>query len=308
MQARFLWLVAIWGCSFLFIKIGLEALAPLQVVLGRLGFGAMALLALAAIRRAPLPREPRLWGHMAIAATLLNTVPFALMAYAEQRIPSAMASICNATTPLFTVFVAILALPDERPSWMRSAGLVLGFAGVAVVFGVWDGSAARVDRLGIALVLAAAACYGLGGVYLRRYLSATRYSGVALSAGQMLIGAVQLALVVPFATSMPAHVPAHVIAAIVALGALGTGIAYVLNYDLVRGAGATLASTVTYCIPLVSIGVVVLGERLVWNAPVGAAIILAGAMLSRRRQPALPTCQLEPPAPAARVSWMRGLG
>jgi len=311
MRARYLWLVGIWGCSFLFIKVGLEALAPLQVVLGRLVFGALALLALTAARRLALPREPRVWGHMAVAATLLNTVPFTMMAYAEQRIPSAIASICNATTPLFTLLIAVLALPDERPTVARGLGLLVGFAGVIVVFGVWD-SAVAPDATGVLLVLAVALCYGLGGVYLRRFLSGTRYSGVALSAGQMSLGAIQLAVVTPFATTMPAHVPGHVVLAIVALGALGTGIAYALNYDLIRGAGATLASTVTYCIPMVSIGlgVVVLGERLTWNAPLGAVIIIAGAMLSRARRPprVRPPCTMRGCAAVERVGWARGLG
>jgi len=317
MRARYLSLIAIWGCSFLFIKIGLEVLAPLQVVLGRMALGAVALLAVTVLRRVPLPREPRLWGHMAVAATLLNTVPFTLFAYAEQRIPSAVASICNATTPLFTLLVAMFVLPDERPTARRSVGLVLGFAGVLVVFGV-DGTAARPDLVGVLLALIATVCYGLGGVYLRLHLSTTRYSGLALSAGQMLIGAIQLAVVTPIVTVAPVHIPGHVVLAIVALGALGTGLAYVLQYTLIRTAGATLTSTVTYCIPVVSIGlgVVVLGERVAWTAPIGAAIIIAGAVLSRAtRRPVGPAlgkfgqtlAAASAVAPEKRVDWHRGL-
>ena len=317
MRARYLSLIAIWGCSFLFIKVGLEVLAPLQVVLGRMALGAFALLAVTVLRRVPLPREPRLWGHMAVAATLLNTVPFTLFAYAEQRIPSAVASICNATTPLFTLLVAMVVLPDERPTAKRSIGLVLGFAGVVIVFGV-DGTAARPDLVGVLLALIATACYGLGGVYLRLTLSTTRYSGLALSAGQMLIGTVQLAIITPIVTTAPTHVPGHVVLAIVTLGALGTGLAYVLQYTLIRTAGATLTSTVTYCIPVVSIGlgVVVLGERVAWTAPIGAAIIVTGAVLSRAtRRPVAPVIGSlgEPPSvapgavPARRVDWIRGL-
>jgi drug/metabolite transporter (DMT)-like permease len=133
------------------------------------------------------------------------------------------------------------------------------------------------------LILIAAGCYGLSGVYMRRYLSTTSYSSVALSTGQIVAGALELAMVLPFATHLPHALPARVVLAIFALGAFGTGIAYVLMYALIRLSGATAASTVTYFIPVVSIaiGVVGLGEQLTWNAPVGALVIVAGALLSR---------------------------
>jgi drug/metabolite transporter (DMT)-like permease len=264
------------------------------------------------VRRVPLPREPRIWGHLIVVATLANTVPFALFAYAEQRIPSAVASICNATTPLFTLLIALVVLPAERPTARRGLGLVLGFVGVAVVFGVWSAAAARPDPIGVLLGLGASVCYGLGAVYMRRHLSATPYSGLALSAVQLFVGTVQLAVVTPLATTMPAHLPVHVVLAIFVLGALGTGVGYVFQFALIRGAGPTVATTVTYWLPVVSIGlgVVALGEHVAWNAPVGAAIIIAGAMLTRAaRRPApepraVDACP-SPPAPHAR--WVRGL-
>jgi len=310
---RYLSLIAIWGGSFLFIKIGLEVLAPLQLALGRMAFGTAVLLVMTVVGRVPLPREPRLWAHLAIAATLLNSVPFVLFAYAEQRIPSAIASICNATTPLFTLVIALIALPDERPTPRRGLGLALGFAGVVVVLGLGRAGVGRPDLLGVLLGLVAAVLYALGGVYLRRHLSATPYSALALSTVQLFIGTVQLAIITPLATDMPAHLPVHVVLAMLALGALGTGIAYVLQYGLIRIAGATLTSTVTYCLPVVSIGlgVVVLGEHVAWNAPIGAAIIIVGAAMSRSRRRTLPGPRLggvTAAAPAAQASWIRGLG
>jgi drug/metabolite transporter (DMT)-like permease len=288
MRSRFVALTLIWGASFLFIKIGIEALAPLQVALGRMAFGTLALLTATAVRRERLPRGWRIWGHLALASLLLNVVPFTLFAYAEQRIPTAIASIGNATTPLFTLLVAMVALPEERPTWQRGLGLAAGFAGVLVVLGAWRGLGTGPDGLGVALTLAASALYGGGGVYLRRYLSGSGYSSLSLSAGQLLAGTVQLAILAPLLTRAPATLPPRVILAVFALGAFGTGIAYLLQYGLIRAAGATMASTVTYFIPVVSIviGVVLLGERLAWNAPVGAAIIIAGALLSRIKAPA----------------------
>jgi drug/metabolite transporter (DMT)-like permease len=283
MRSRFVALTLIWGASFLFIKVGVEALAPLQVAFGRMLFGMLTLLAIALVRGEKLPREPRLWGHFFVAAALANSIPFTLFARAEQHVTSALASIGNATVPLFTLLFALFFLPDERPTWRRGLGLAIGFAGVLVVLGAWRGlDLAGPDLPGMLLILVAAACYGLSSVYMRRFVTASRYSSLSLSVGQLVAGVIELLLVLPL-THVPAHLPGRVLGAVFALGAFGTGIAYVFSYGLIRLAGATVASTVTYFIPVVSIviGVVVLGERLAWHAPVGALIIIAGALLSR---------------------------
>lgn len=287
MQSRFFALTLIWGASFLFIKIGVEALAPMQVAFGRMFFGAVTLLAISLVRRERLPHEPRVWLHLLVAATLANSLPFTLFAYAERTVSSSLASIGNATVPLFTLLFALLFLPSERPTLRRGLGLGVGFFGVLLVLGAWRGLTTSPDAPGMLLILIAAASYGASGVYMRRYLSTTSYSSLALSTGQIGVGALQLAVVLPFATSMPAHLPLKVVASVFALGAFGTGIAYVLCYALIRIAGATITSTVTYFIPIVSIliGVVGLHEELAWNAPVGAAVIIAGAVLSRDQSP-----------------------
>jgi drug/metabolite transporter (DMT)-like permease len=283
MRSRFLLLTLIWGASFLFIKIGVEALAPLQVAFGRMMFGSLALIAVTLARRERLPREARIWAHLAVAAALANSLPFTLFAYAERQVSSALASIGNATVPLFTLLFALLLLPSERPTVRRTVGLAVGFAGVLVVLGVWRGVTSGPDVAGMSLILIAAASYGLSGVYMRRYLSTTEYSSLALSVGQLVVGSLELAVLLPFFTTTPHHLPARVVGAIFALGTFGTGVAYVLSYGLIRLAGATVASTVTYFIPVVSIaiGVVGLGEKLAWNAPLGAVIIVAGALWSR---------------------------
>jgi drug/metabolite transporter (DMT)-like permease len=288
MRSRFVALTLIWGASFLFIKIGVEALAPLQVAFGRMLFGTLTLGTLTLVRREELPREARVWAHLAVAALLANAFPFTLFAVAEQHISSALASIGNATVPLFTLLFALLLLPSERPTSRRALGLAVGFGGVVIVLGVWRGAAGTQDLRGMLLILVAASSYGLSGVYMRRHLSATRYSSLALSLGQIAAGTLELAIVLPFATRAPAHLPLRVLAAIFALGAFGTGIAYALSYGLIRRAGATVASMVTYFIPVVSIAIGVLGrgERLAWNAPLGAAVIVGGAILSRAPAPA----------------------
>jgi drug/metabolite transporter (DMT)-like permease len=180
------------------------------------------------------------------------------------------------------MLVSLAILPGERPTRQRVLGLWVGFAGVLLVLGPWRDLGG--ELAGYAACLAAAGCYGLAYPYTRRVLSDRPESGVALSAAQVLLGTLQLA---PFlaTTSAPDSYPLDAVLSMVALGAGGTGIAYVLNYDLIRRAGAQVASTVTYVVPLFAtvLGVVVLGEELTWNLPVGAAVVLAGVALTQGR-------------------------
>lgn len=288
-RAQFVALAAIWGLSFALIKVGDRALAPLQVAFGRLLFGGITLLLVLAIRRDGLPRDPKVWRHLAVAALLVNALPFSLIAYGETRIDSVTAGIWNATTPLLTVLVAMVLLPEERPTWAHAVGLGVGFAGVLVLLGVWRARAGGA-LLGNLACLAAAGGYALGFPYVRKYLSPRPESGVSLAAGQILCGALALAVVTPVVTTAPAALPVPVAASVLTLGILGTGVAYILNFGVIRAAGATVASTVTYVIPIVSTaaGVVILGERLVWNEPLGGALVLAGVAVAQGRLP-LPT-------------------
>jgi len=290
-RVRFVVLSVIWGASFLFIKVAVEALAPMQITFGRCLAGAVAIGAVLAVRRERLPRDPRTWGHLAVAAVLSNVIPFTLFGLAEQRVPSALAGICNSATPLFTVAIAVLALPDERPTRRRAAGLALGFGGVLVVLGVWNGVLGH-DAVGALMALTAALCYGLGWTYVRRFVTSGGHSPFALTTVQLIAATALSAVAMPLLDPAPTHLPARVLLAVAALGALGTGAAYVLQHGLIRDAGATVASTVTYVAPVVAVivGVTLLSEHLTWNEPVGAAVIIAGAILvgGSRRRPARP--------------------
>lgn len=279
-RLRFVVLAMIWGASFLFIKVAVEALAPVQVTFGRCLAGAVAIGAVLAVRREPLPRDVRTWAHLTVAALLNNVIPFTLFGYAEERVPSALAGICNAATPLFTVAVAVLALPDERPTRRRAAGLALGFGGVLVVLDVWNGGLGH-DAIGALMALTAALCYGLAWTYIRRFVSPGGHSPFALTTTQLIAATALAAVAMPALAPAPAHLPVRVLLAVAALGALGTGTAFVLQHGLIRDAGATVGSTVTYVAPVVAvlIGVTLLSEHLTWNEPVGAAVIIAGAVL-----------------------------
>jgi drug/metabolite transporter (DMT)-like permease len=283
--ARFVLLALFWGSTFLFIKIGDEAFAPLQVSLGRLLVGTTVLLGILAVQRDRLPTDRRTWAHLAVAGILLNVAPFTLFAYGERDVSSVLAGIWNATVPLFTLPVALLVLTDEHATSRRLLGLAVGFAGVLVVLGVWRG-VGTTSLAGNLLCLGAAASYGLGFPYTRRYLARRPEGPLALASAQLICATVEIALLTLLFTSAPHGVAAKHVVAVLVLGAFGTGLTFMLNYSLIRDVGATVTSTVAYVMPIVStlLGVMALGEPLRWYEPIGAAIIVAGALLAQSRE------------------------
>ncbi|MXM64097.1 EamA family transporter [Streptomyces sp. HUCO-GS316] len=283
-RLRFAALSLIWGFSFLLIKVGTDGYAPFQVTLGRLVFGTAVLGAALAVKRERLPRGARVWGHLAVAAFLLNALPFSLFAYAELTIPSTLAGICNATSPLWGMALSLVALSEDRPTRLRVAGLGIGFLGVLTVLGAWEGFAG-LDATGTAMALLASLSYPIGWIYVRRTLAGTGYSHLSLTGAQLLLATLQLAVVTPLFTDLPARFPVLPLLAVVALGALGTGLAMLLQYGIVAEVGPTTAQMVTYFIPVIATaaGVAILGEPLTWSTPVGAAVILAGAALTQAR-------------------------
>lgn len=280
---RLMVLATIWGSSFLLIKFALEGLSPVQIVMARLTAGAVTLLAVLAVRRQPLPKDRMLWVHLTAMSVVANIIPFFLFGWGEQRITSGMAGVLNGTTPLFTMLFAVSMLPEERLSLGRALGLFFGFVGVVVVVGPWDQSGvnAWTGQLGVVL---AAACYGIGLTYTRRYITG-RGDLVGLVAGQLLAGSVLLWLFAPVLADTPMHLDARVVLSSLGLGAIGTGFAFLLFFRLIQDAGATTASMVTYLIPVVAVvlGVVVLAEPLTWNLFVGAAVVIVGVAIADGR-------------------------
>ncbi|WP_314219604.1 DMT family transporter [Streptomyces zaehneri] len=283
-RLRFGVLSLIWGFSFLLIKVGTDGYAPFQVTLGRLLFGTAVLAVAMVVKRERLPRGARTWAHLTVAAFLLNALPFSLFAYAELTVPSTLAGICNATSPLWGMALSLVALSEDRPTRLRVAGLGLGFLGVLTVLGAWQGFHG-LDARGTALALLASLSYPIGWIYLRRTLASTGSSALSMTGGQLLLATLQLAVVTPLFTSFPSSFPLVPLLATAALGALGTGLALLIQYGLVTEVGPTTAQMVTYFIPVIATaaGVAILGEPLSWSTPVGAAIVLAGAALTQAR-------------------------
>ncbi|MFE9097484.1 DMT family transporter [Streptomyces sp. NPDC007264] len=283
-RIRFGLLSLIWGFSFLFIKVGTQAYAPFQVTLGRLVFGTAVLAAAMALKRQGLPRGTRTWGHLTVAAFLLNALPFSLFAYSELTIPSTLAGICNATSPLWGMALSLVALSEDRPSRRRVAGLGIGFLGVLTVLGAWQGFEG-LDLTGTAMALLASLSYPVGWIYVRRTLAGSPHSHLSLTGAQLLLATVQLAVVTPLFTTLPSRFPLVPLLSVAALGTLGTGLAVLVQYGLVAEVGPTTGQMVTYFIPVIATaaGVAVLGESLTWSTPVGAAVVLAGAALTQAR-------------------------
>ncbi|MFD8002527.1 DMT family transporter [Streptomyces mirabilis] len=281
-RIRFVALSLIWGFSFLLIKVGTEGYAPFQVTFGRLLFGTAVLAAAMAVKRERLPRGARTWGHLTVAAFLLNALPFSLFAYSELTIPSTLAGICNATSPLWGMALSLVALSEDRPTRRRVAGLGIGFLGVLTVLGVWQGFHG-LDATGTLMALLASLSYPIGWIYVRRTLAGTGHSHLSMTGAQLLLATAQLALVTPLFTALPSRFPVVPLLAIAALGALGTGLAMLIQYGIVAEVGPTTAQMVTYFIPVIATaaGVAILGESLSWSTPVGAVIVLAGAALTQ---------------------------
>ncbi|MYT99084.1 MULTISPECIES: DMT family transporter [unclassified Streptomyces] len=300
-RIRFAALSLIWGFSFLLIKVGTQGFAPFQVTLGRLLAGTAVLAVAMAMRRERLPRSPRTWGHITVAAFFLNALPFSLFSYAELTIPSTLAGICNATSPLWGMALSVVALSEDRPTRRRVAGLGVGFLGVLTVLGAWQGFSG-LDLPGTGMALLASFSYAVGWIYVRRTLAGTGSSTLTLTGSQLFVGTLQLAVVTPVFTSAPDTFPVLPTLSMLALGSLGTGLAVLLQYGLVQEVGPTTGQMVTYFIPVIATaaGVALLGEQLTWNTPVGAVIVLAGAALTQSR----PSTTANRPGPRFRP-WTR---
>src|SRR6478672_93411 len=306
-QAKYLVLALIWGSSFLLMKVGLRTLAPLQISGLRIYAGTATLLALLAATGGRLPRERRTWGHLTVSGIFLTAMPFSLFALGEERVSSALAGIGNATTPIAALFFALLLLPSDRLSPRKLAAVLIGFAGVVVITQPWE-SSGRPDLLGFGMTLVAGACYGLGWTYNRRFLGNADLGGLSMQTALLVVGSVLMAPVLlvwwalhrdTYAAPWSGHADPSgggwltPLLCVLVLGVVGTGLAYMLQFDVVRGAGATVSTTVTYLIPVVSVvlGVLVLDEHLAWPQLLGAAIVLVSAVVvglpaRRRRQPA----------------------
>jgi drug/metabolite transporter (DMT)-like permease len=280
---RLLLLAFIWGWSFLFIKVSVEGMPPTAVAAGRIGLGALVLHVILRMRHVRLPRDRMFWRHVFVSAVFANILPFTLLAWGEERITSALTAVLNASTPLFTALAGFVYL-GSRFGRREVSGLVLGLAGVGVAAGLTASDLAHSSVTGSLASVGAGAGYGIALAYTAKHLMGV--SAEIAATGQLTAGFIVLAPVALVASISEGIDPEpHRLLAIVLLGAVGTGFAYILYYRCVAELGPTTTSLVTYLIPVVAVavGVVLLDEGFQVRMLVGGVMIVLGIALVQRR-------------------------
>jgi len=280
----YLALGTVWGCSFIFIELGLEFLSPFGVAFIRCALGAITLLIFTKIRKVDLPKDRKIWQKLWVVAMLLNVIPGVLFAFAQQYVTSVLASIINAGTPLMTLVFMLIVFREEKLKPEQIIGLIIGALGVLTVVGVWKDLGDN-QLVGVIALLIAISCYGASYPYSTRNVIPLKLKPEALATGQLIMAAVTL---LPFflvnGISTDFYRPQSVIA-MLCLGIFGSGFAYIWNFAITAAAGSAIASTVTYLTPVVAVivGFLYLGEVIVWHEIVGALIVIVGALLSQGR-------------------------
>jgi drug/metabolite transporter (DMT)-like permease len=276
-----------WGSSYLFIKIGVETLAPWTLIAMRLGIGLAVLASVVALAREPLPRHPRIYGHLVVMSVVNIALPFYLITNAEQTVDSALAAILNATVPLFAIVIAALALHDEPITVNRLAGLAVGFVGVVLLVGrglgdVLAGSGGSL--YGELALVGSSVSYAAGAVYARRNVRGLRPMIPALFQvffAFLISAALALLLERPLATELREDA----LVSVLWLGILGSGLAYLAFFRLLGRWGATRTALVAYLLPVVGIvlGAVVLAEEVDARILLGTALVIGGVALVNSR-------------------------
>ena len=269
-------LSVIWGGSFFFVGVAVKELPPLTIVLGRVGLASVVLLGLVYLKGERMPSSLKLWGAFLVMGALNNMIPFSLIVWGQTHIESGLASILNATTPIFSVVLAHFFTREERFTLNRVSGVILGWLGVAVLIGIESLRGSGVEILGQIAVLGAALSYAFAAIYGRRF---SGMNPIVVATG-MLCGATLMMIPLTFYIDQPWHlVPSAMgILSILGLAIISTSLAYIIYFHVLAKAGPTNLLLVTFLIPIsaISLGGVVLGEELGWEVFLGMGMIFLG--------------------------------
>jgi drug/metabolite transporter (DMT)-like permease len=272
---------AIWGAAFMLIKIAVAEISPAALVAVRLVIAVAILLGVLYARGLRLPRNGRVWRDFLVVGVIGVVLPFTLISWGQQYIPSSITAILNAAIPLLSVLLSYVWMREERLSGLKLAGLGVGFAGVALAVSGDGLSLASAGTQGQLAVLAAAACYAVSGMYGRR-----AFQGMAPlvpATGQLTAGALVMAPLVPLLGGLPQTLPsAGAMAALLALAVFPTAVAYILFYWIMDHIGATRTSTVTYLIAPFGLlfGALFLHEEVGPGAIGGLALVILGILVA----------------------------
>jgi drug/metabolite transporter (DMT)-like permease len=274
-------LAALWGPSFLFIKVAVVEIPPLTLMLGRVGIAGLVLYLMLQSQGRALPGWGPVWRHFAIMALIQNAIPFVLFAWGEQHIDSALAGILNGTTPLFTLILAHFFTTNDRLTPAKALGTLIGFSGLLVLIGPSLLGGIQATTWGLLAVTVAAACYGVAIIYSSRHLRGQ--PPLVTPTAQLLLAALML-LPVSLIIEQPYRLPLPswpALSSLLAMAVLGTALAFMVYYRLLELVSATYLSMVTYLVPIfgVILGEVVLAEQIGWNAYLGCCLILVGVMI-----------------------------
>jgi drug/metabolite transporter (DMT)-like permease len=287
-----------WGSSYLFIKIGVDnGLPPFTLVMLRLFFGLLLLATVVRIAGEPLPREAKTYGHLIVMASINIVVPFSLITWAERSVDSALAATLNAAVPLFVIVIAAIFLRDERITANRLAGLFVGFIGVAVLVGFDPATLTSSNFSGEIALIGSTISYACGAVYARRNIHGLRPMIPAL----FQVGfAFAIVTVLAFVFERPLTVFGSMnltsLFAVVWLGLLGSGLAYLLFFRILSVWGATRTSMVAYLLPVygIALGALVLHEKVDGRLLIGTALVIGGVALVNSKYGARPLFQRGP--------------
>jgi drug/metabolite transporter (DMT)-like permease len=272
----------VWGCSFLFIEKGLTFLTPNGVAFVRCALGALTLIILLKLKKRHLPRDLSIWFKLWIVSLLLNSIPGVLFATAQQDVTSILAGLINATTPLVTLLVMLAAFKEERVTLNQKFGLIVGAAGILIVFGVWKGLGDN-SITAVMMLLLAVLCYGISFPYTRRTIIPLQLPSEVLATTQLILATITLLPLYILNGSRDNEIKLIPLLAMLVLGVFGSGFAYIWNFEIIKEAGSTIASTVTYITPIIAIfaGLLFLSEPLTWNEPIGGIVVLIGAAITQ---------------------------
>ncbi|HQV93052.1 MAG TPA: DMT family transporter [Anaerolineales bacterium] len=271
----FITLGAIWSSSFLWIKIGVQEIGPMALTAFRMLFGAVTAVAIGVYQKVEWPRDLKTWLIFAVLGPASLAVPIFFISWGEQTIDSAVASILNATTPLFTIFIAHFVLQDDKMTVQKTLGLLIGFVGTVVLLSEDLAVGAQSSVIGQAAVILASIFYAGSAVFGRKFTQ--HVEGTARGAMLLLTSAIFMWIVGPLAEK-PFEFPSLPLTwiAILWLGILGSGLAVLMLWYLIHEVGPTRATLVTYLFPVggVILGVLFLNEHLSWQLLAGTLLII----------------------------------
>ena len=276
----FILLGAIWSSSFMWIKIAIREVGPITLVAFRALFGLLFCVVVIFIQRVELPRTFKAWTPLLIVGLTNIAIPFFLISWGEQYIDSAVASILDATVPLFTILIAHFLLQDDKITFPKVMGLIIGFVGIVILMSK-DIGASSSSLLGQAAVILASVFYAISAIYIRKKTVDT--PGIVRSAGPLVSASVVMWLGVLVFES-PVQIPQIGITwiALLFMGILGSGLAFVMAFYLIHEIGPTRTTMVTYLFPLggVILGVTFLHELLTWQIIAGAVLIISSLVIA----------------------------